>query len=54
MSGLLVHFWTRNLIEKSVLTKVKLDGTEVRLEPTPLKSPRCLAQDIGISKSEAK
>jgi hypothetical protein len=37
----------------SVFTKEKLDEIGARLEHTPQKSLRCLAQETGISKSSA-
>jgi hypothetical protein len=46
--------WTRNLIKKNaVFTKGKLDKRGARLEHTPLKSLRHLAQETGISISSA-
>jgi hypothetical protein len=53
-TGLLGHFWTRNLMEKNhVLTKEKLRETDATLEHTPQKSLRCFAKETGISNISA-
>jgi hypothetical protein len=53
-SGLLGHFWTRNLIKNlRVLTEEKLDEIGGSSEHTPQKSLRRLAQGTDISKSSA-
>jgi hypothetical protein len=53
-SGLLGRFWTRDLLKKFCgLTEEKLDETGARLEHTPHKPLRRLAQETGISKSSA-
>jgi hypothetical protein len=40
--------------EHRVLTEGKLDATEARLEQTPRKSLKRLAQESGVSKSSAR
>jgi hypothetical protein len=53
-SDLLGHFRTINLLkERCVLTDEELDEIGARLEHTPQKSLRRLAQETGISKSSA-
>jgi hypothetical protein len=53
-SGLLGHFWTRNLLTNTnVFTEEKPDKVGARLEHTPQKSLRCLAQETSISKLPA-
>jgi hypothetical protein len=39
---------------RRVLTEEKLDDTEARLEHTPIKSLKRLAQETGVSKSSAR
>jgi hypothetical protein len=51
-SGALGHLWTNNQVENDVcLPNNKLDEIGTRLEHTPQKSLRRLAQEIGTSKS---
>jgi hypothetical protein len=52
-SGLLGHFWIRNLLKMLCACWRKLDEIRARLEHTPQKSLKLLAQEIGISKSSA-
>jgi hypothetical protein len=40
--------------KRQVLTEEKLDGIGARLEHTPRKSLKCLAQETGMSTSSAR
>jgi hypothetical protein len=48
-----VTSWQETCLKKRILTKEKLDEIWARLEHSPQKSMRCLAQETGISKSSA-
>jgi hypothetical protein len=53
-SGVLCHFWTRNLLKRREFTEEKLYGVGARLEHTTLKSPRPCTRPASRNRQQPK